>query len=146
MTLLPPLPYFTVPPYNDCDTLLRCFLDMIPTTGVPNDFCSARVTPLPHFPSTIRFALAFDLDGLEDDLPPVRLLTSLRTLSYCDLLIPRDLRLLACPLPCFPAITSSAILEIALDGFLPGLDGLEGLLLDEQRPPFLPRYLRIPST
>src|SRR5699024_4385484 len=106
----------------------------------------ALTVALPALPSTVRFALVFDLDGLEDDLPPVRLLTSLRTLSYCDWLIPRDLRLLACPLPCFPAITSSAILEIDLDGLVAGLDGLEGLLLDEELPPFLPRYLRIPST
>src|SRR5699024_9686058 len=63
---------------------------------------------------------------------PERLLTSARTFSYSDLLIPNDFRLLSCPLPCLPAITSSAICAMVLDllgllGFL-GLEA-EGFLL-----------------
>src|SRR5699024_9673373 len=63
---------------------------------------------------------------------PERLLTSARTFSYPDLLIPNDFRLLSCPLPCLPAITSSAICEIVLD--LLGLEvlGLLGLGLDAE--------------
>src|SRR5699024_6065075 len=63
ITLLPPLPKCTVPPYNDVDTLFLGCLDMIPSTGVPNDFCNARVVPFPHLPSTVRLAFAFVLGG-----------------------------------------------------------------------------------
>src|SRR5699024_1747402 len=46
--------------------------------------------------------------------PPNRLFTSARTFSYSAFEIPNDLRLVSLPLPCFPAITPSAIFEIDL--------------------------------
>src|SRR5699024_10019875 len=62
ITLLPPLPNWTVLPYSDWLTLLRGCLLIMPSTGVPNAFCNALVVLLPHFPSTVRLALVFDVD------------------------------------------------------------------------------------
>src|SRR5690554_4270850 len=53
--LLPLLLNLTVSPYNACVTLLRRWLLMIPSTGVPSVCWSARVVAGPHLPSSVRF-------------------------------------------------------------------------------------------
>src|SRR5699024_7114419 len=60
---------------------------------------------------------------------PARLLTSARTFSYSDLLISNSFRLLSCPLPCLPAMTSSSICAMVFDllGF-----AVLGLGLDDE--------------
>src|SRR5699024_10380974 len=58
----------------------------------------------------------FFFDLLFDDfvLTPSFSFTFFRTFSYSDLLIPSELRRLEWPLPCLPAITSSAIFDMDL--------------------------------
>src|SRR5699024_2386531 len=84
--------------------------------------------PLPCLPSITSDAIVeIDFEGFFGlDLTPARRLTSARTFSYLALDIPSDLRRLACPLPCLPAITSEAICAtvfvLAGVGFFEGLD------------------------
>src|SRR5690625_605573 len=56
----------------------------------------------------------FDLLFVDFVLTPSFSFTFFRTFSYSDLLIPSDFRRLEWPLPCLPAITSSAIFEMDL--------------------------------
>src|SRR5699024_10586861 len=86
--------------------------------------------PLPCFPAITSFAIAVtDLDtglGFEVLPLPSRLLTSALTFSYSALDIPNDFLRVSLPLPCLPAMTSSAICLIVLPvGLL--VDGLLGL-------------------
>src|SRR5690625_943518 len=87
----------------------------------------------------------FFFDLLFDDfvLTPSFSFTFFRTFSYSDLLIPSDFRRLEWPLPCLPAITSSAIFEIdSLDDFFL----LLVFLVDDDEPFFFfnPKCLAIP--
>src|SRR5699024_1683003 len=58
--------------------------------------------------------------GLELVLTPDKRFTSARTLLYSDWLIPSDLRLFACPVPCLPSITSFASCSMDLLGLEAG--------------------------
>src|SRR5690606_39836988 len=94
--------------------------------SIPSDLrrCSC---PLPCFPWMISVAIwLMDFLGLGFGfgvLPPSLVFTSARTFSYSDLEIPRDLRLTSCPVPCLPAMTSSAICDMVFPSFFGLLDG-----------------------